>query len=68
MINRHYFMSAEKPHNDGNGSLSFNSFTLSYVSWFPDPIKVYGDGAANISETMSEKPGSVVRITAFNRI
>ncbi len=68
MINRHYFISAEKPHGDGSGSYSFQALTMVYRSWLPDSQEVYRQSSLKIEEALKGKPGSNIQIIAFNRI
>lgn len=68
MINRYYFMSVKKIHDDGNGSYSFNHFTFSRKSLFPEPLKAYEGAFEDAKKAMAEKPGTVYEVTAFNRI
>ena len=68
MINRNYFMAAEKFHGDGQGSYTFKSVTLDYASWFADPDKVFEDTAKYMEEEMRDSPGGKVQIIAFNRV
>ena len=68
MIKRHYFISAEKPHNDGKGSYSFQSITMEYQSFFADPDRVYRDATEHLAELMDVKDGDKIKIVSFNRI
>jgi len=68
MIKRHYFISVEKPHNDGKGSYSFNSCTGDFTSWLPDPKKVYADMYEHMKDEMKDINGTKLRIVSFNRI
>jgi len=68
MIKRYYFIAVEKPHNDGNGSYSFDSATLDYTSWLPNPKKVYDDASKHFYEKMNSISGEKLQIISFNRI
>ena len=68
MIKRHYFIAVEKPHNDGKGSYSFDSATIEYISWMPDPKKVYVDAEKHFYEKLNHIAGDKLQIVSFNRI
>lgn len=68
MIRRHYFISAEKPHNNGTLGYAFQSTTLSYTSWLADPLKVYKEGCEYLKESMKDVKGGAINIVSFNRI
>jgi len=70
MIKRTYFMSAHKPHDDGNGSYAFMYVTITQKSWFPHPKDVLDDGVEHFSKKFAEKgvKGEGIDIQAFNRI
>ena len=68
MIKRAYFISVEKPHNDGSGSYSFDSTTLDYTSWMPDSKKVHDDAEKYFNEKLDHIAGDKLRIISFNRI
>tara|TARA_R110000744_G_scaffold250079_1_gene366296 strand:+ start:173 stop:379 length:207 start_codon:yes stop_codon:yes gene_type:complete len=66
MIKRHYFIAVEKPHNDGRGSYSFDSTTLDYTSWIPNPKKVYNDAEKYFYEKMDHITGDTLQVISFN--
>jgi len=68
MIKRHYFISVEKPHDDGHGSYSFNSCTFDYTSWLPNPSFVYKDAIRHMEDQMKDIKGTKIRILSFNRV
>ena len=68
MINRRYFISAEKPHADGKNSYSFMWLTVSARSFFPDPEKVLKESADELRKQFKDDPGKEIKILAFNRI
>lgn len=68
MIKRHYFMSVEKPHNDGSGSYSFDCCTASKKSWFPDSEEMFEYMKSFFKEKMKDKKGDNLRIVSFSRI
>jgi hypothetical protein len=68
MIKRRYFMAVEKNWNNGHGSYSFDSVTMDYSSWLPNPDKVFAECAARMEEKLKGTQGEKVQIIAFNRI
>jgi len=68
MINRHYFMSVEKPHGDGTGSYSFDAATISYRSLFPDPKKIFDETSEHFKEKIKDIKGDKIQVISFNRI
>ena len=68
MIKRCYFMAVKKIHGDGNGSYSFNGFTVTRRSFFPAPLIVYEKGLEHAKEQMKDKPGDILQIESFSRI
>ena len=68
MIKRHYFMSVEKPHNDGTGGYAYNTCTADYTSWLPKPDQVYKDMSKHIANEMKDLKGDKIQILSFNRI
>ena len=67
MITRWYFISAQKPWNDGSGSYSFEYIHLSVRSWLPNQSNVFVKARDAITTAMKDKPGEKIMITAFNR-
>lgn len=68
MFKRTYFMSAVKPHDDGNLSYSFHACSASVRSFFADQEKIYKEMSRHIEEKMKDKPGKALQIVAFNKI
>ncbi len=68
MIKRHYFISVEKPHNDGKGSYTYDSCTGDFTSWLPNPSQVYNDMCKHMEDKMKDINGRNIRIISFNRI
>ena len=68
MIKRYYFISAEKPHNNGTAGYGFQCLTLDYTSWVADPYKVYKEASEKLEELMKDIDGGTLKIVSFNRI
>ncbi len=68
MIKRKYFMSVEKPHDDGSMNYSFHSSVVTHASLFADPEKVYNMLNNHIAEQLKDTPGDALKVLAFNRI
>jgi len=68
MIKRHYFISVEKPHDDGHGRYSFDSCTFDYTSWLPNSSFVYKAAIKYMENSMKDIKGTRLRIISFNRV
>jgi len=68
MITRHYFMSVEKPHDDGKGSYTFDCVTMSHKSLFPNPKYVFEDAGEYFEKKLSDSPGDKIKVLSFSRI
>lgn len=67
MIKRHYFMHMKKNWDDGSGSFSWEYYTFTMRSWFPDPQKAFYECLMILQSKVEDKPG-YCEVTAFNRI
>ena len=61
-------MNCRKLHNDGNGSYSYNVFTMTKKSWFARPEEAYSEAFEEMKKIMADKPGNDYEVTSFSRI
>ena len=61
-------MNCRKLHEDGNGSYSFNTFTMTKKSWFARSEEAYSEALESAKKEMENKPGTRYEVIAFARI
>ena len=61
-------MHVKKIHGDGNGSYSYQYFTIAYRSLIADPDHVFRERLEKAKKSMLDKPGISLEVCAFNRI
>ena len=70
MITRTYFISAQKPHNDNNGSYSFRHGVVTHKSWFTNGEEALDYAVEEVLKSFQADglKGDDLDVTAFNRI
>ena len=70
MFNRRYFFSAQCPRDDGRGSYSFFSLTMTRKSWRSEPFNAFEYCKAQAQENFIAKglDADQIDIQAFNRV
>ena len=68
MFKRSYFMSVEKPHDDGNNSYPYNSAFVTHPSFLPQHKIVYDNFIAGFEEKLKDFPGVAIKVVCFSKL
>jgi len=70
VIKRTYFMRVKLYHNDGNGSLAWGHYVVTYRSFFPAPAKAFRECINAAKAEYLERYGTNenMEVISFNRI